>query len=70
MFARLCEREADSLRDGHMLLRWTAAGMLNANCSFRRIEAMSRLSNSSRRCTSESNSCGNPLIGMLAKASR
>ena len=28
----------DGHRDGHMVLRWTAAGMLNAERSFRRIK--------------------------------
>ncbi len=36
--ARTTNRNVTRWRDGHMVLRWTAAGMLNAERSFRRIK--------------------------------
>jgi putative transposase len=33
----------DSVRDGQMVLRWTAAGMLNAERSFRRIKGYKQM---------------------------
>jgi len=36
--ARATNRNVTRWRDGHMVLRWTAAGMLNAERSFRRIK--------------------------------
>jgi transposase-like protein len=36
--ARTTKRNVTRWRDGHMVLRWTAAGMLNAERSFRRIK--------------------------------
>ncbi len=49
--ARTTNRNVTRWRDGHMVLRWTAAGMLNAERSFRRIKAISRCPSSSPRCT-------------------
>jgi hypothetical protein len=36
--ARTTNRNVTRWRDGQMVLRWTAAGMLNAERSFRRIK--------------------------------
>ena len=36
--ARATNRNVTRWRDGHMVLRWTATGMLNAERSFRRIK--------------------------------
>ncbi len=38
--ARSTNRNVTRWRDGHMVLRWTAAGMLNAERSFRRIKGL------------------------------
>ncbi len=38
--ARTTNRNVTRWRDGHMVLRWTAAGMLNAERSFRRIKGL------------------------------
>ena len=50
--ARTTNRNVTRWRDGHMVLRWTAAGMLNAERSFRRIKGykqMPQLVNALRR---------------------
>ena len=36
--ARATNRNVNRWRDGHMVPRWTAAGLLNAECPFRRIK--------------------------------
>jgi len=36
--ARTTNRNVTRWRDGHMVLRWTAAGVLNAEGSFRRVK--------------------------------
>jgi hypothetical protein len=36
--ARTTNHNVTNWHDGHMVLRWTAAGMLNAERSFRRIK--------------------------------
>ncbi len=41
--ARTTNRNVTRWRDGHMLLRWTAAGMLNAERSFRRIKGYKQM---------------------------
>jgi putative transposase len=41
--ARTTNRNVTRWRDGHMVLRWTAAGMLNAERSFRRIKGHKQL---------------------------
>jgi len=41
--ARTTNRNVTRWRDGQMVLRWTAAGMLNAERSFRRIKGSSEL---------------------------
>jgi putative transposase len=48
--ARTTNRNVTRWRDGQMVLRWTAAGVLNAERSFRRIRATSRCRNWSRPC--------------------
>jgi len=45
--ARTTNRNVTRWRDGQMILRWTAAGMLNAQRSFRRVKGHSRCPNSS-----------------------
>jgi len=50
--ARTTNRNVTRWRDGQMVLRWTAAGMLNAERSFRRIKGykqMPHLANALRR---------------------
>ena len=50
--ARTTNRNVTGRRDGQMVLRWTAAGMLNAERSFRRIKGykqMPQLVNALRR---------------------
>ena len=50
--ARTTNRNVTRWRDGQMVLRWTAAGMLNAERSFRRIKGykqMPQLVNALRR---------------------
>ena len=52
--ARTTNRNVTRWRDGQMVLRWTAAGMLNAERSFRRIKGykqMPQLVNALRRHT-------------------
>jgi hypothetical protein len=41
--ARSTNRNVTRRRDGQMLLRWTAAGMLNAERSFRRIKGYKQM---------------------------
>jgi hypothetical protein len=41
--ARSTNRNVTRWRDGHMVLRWTAAGMLNAERSFRRIKSYKQM---------------------------
>ncbi len=41
--ARTTNRNVTRWRDGHMVLRWTAAGMLNAERSFRRIKGCKQM---------------------------
>jgi transposase-like protein len=41
--ARTTNRNVTRWRDGHMVLRWTAAGMLNAEQSFRRIKGYKQM---------------------------
>jgi putative transposase len=41
--ARTTNRNVARWRDGHMILRWTAAGMLNAERSFRRIKGYKQM---------------------------
>ena len=41
--ARTTNRNVTRGRDGHMVLRWTAAGMLNAERSFRRIKGYEQM---------------------------
>jgi transposase-like protein len=41
--ARTTNRNVTRWRDGHMVLRWTAAGMLNAQRSFRRIKGYKQM---------------------------
>ncbi len=41
--ARTTNRNVTNWRDGHMVLRWTAAGMLNAERSFRRIKGYKQM---------------------------
>ena len=41
--ARTTNRNVNRWRDGHMVLRWTAAGMLNAERSFRRIKGYKQM---------------------------
>jgi transposase-like protein len=41
--ARTTNRNVTRWRDGHMVLRWTAAGMLNAERSFRRIKGYKQM---------------------------
>ena len=41
--ARTTNRDVTRWRDGHMVLRWTAAGMLNAERSFRRIKGYKQM---------------------------
>src|SRR4029453_7167902 len=41
--ARATNRNGPRWRDGHMVLRWTAAGMLNAERSFRRIKGYKQM---------------------------
>lgn len=41
--ARTTNRNVTRWRDGHMVLRWTAAGMLNAERSFRRIKGYNQM---------------------------
>jgi putative transposase len=41
--ARTTNRNVTRWRDGHMVLRWTAAGMLNAEHSFRRIKGYKQM---------------------------
>ncbi len=41
--ARTTNRNVTRWRDGHMVLRWTAAGMLNAERSFRRIKGYQQM---------------------------
>jgi len=43
--ARTTNRNVTRWRDGHMVLRWTAAGMLNAERSFRRIKGYKQMPN-------------------------
>jgi putative transposase len=47
---RATNRNVTHWRDGQMVLRWTAAGMLNAERSFRRVRATSRCPRSSPLC--------------------
>jgi len=49
--ARTTNRNVTRWRDGHMVLRWTAAAMLNAERSFRRIKGYNRCPSSSPPCT-------------------
>ena len=49
--ARTTNRNVTRWRDGQMVLRWTAAGMLNAERSFRRVKGTSRCPSSSPPCT-------------------
>ena len=46
---RTTNRNVTRWRDGQMVLRWTAAGMLNAEQSFRRVKATNRCPSSSPR---------------------
>lgn len=41
--ARTTNRNVTNWRDGHMVLRWTAAGMLNAERSFRRVKGYKQM---------------------------
>lgn len=41
--ARTTNRNVTRWRDGHMVLRWTAAGMLNAERSFRRVKGYKQM---------------------------
>ena len=41
--ARATNRNVTRWRDGQMVLRWTAAGMLNAERSFRRIKGYKQM---------------------------
>jgi putative transposase len=41
--ARTTNRNVKNWRDGHMVLRWTAAGMLNAERSFRRVKGYKQM---------------------------
>jgi putative transposase len=41
--ARTTNRNVTRWRDGHTVLSWTAAGMLNAERSFRRIKGYMRM---------------------------
>lgn len=41
--ARATNRNVTNWKDGHMILRWTAAGMLNAERSFRRIKGYKQM---------------------------
>ena len=41
--ARTTNRNVTRWRDGQMVLRWTAAGMLNAERSFRRIKGYKQM---------------------------
>jgi putative transposase len=41
--ARTTNRNVTRWQDGHMVLRWTAAGMLNAERSFRRIKGYKQM---------------------------
>ena len=41
--AKATNRNVTRWRDGHMVLRWTAAGMLNAARSFRRIKGYKQM---------------------------
>jgi transposase-like protein len=41
--ARTTNRNVTRWRDGHMVLRWTAAGMLNAQRSFRRVKGYKQM---------------------------
>ena len=41
--ARTTNRNVTHWRDGHMVLRWTAAGMLNAQRSFRRVKGYTQM---------------------------
>ena len=41
--ARTTNRNVTNWKDGHMVLRWTAAGMLNAERSFRRIKGYKQM---------------------------
>jgi hypothetical protein len=45
--ARTTNRNVTRWRDGQMVLRWTAAGMLNAERSFRRIKGYKQMPSSS-----------------------
>ena len=49
--ARTTNRNVTRWRDGHMVLRWTAAGLLNAERSFRRIKGYKQMPHSSPPCT-------------------
>ena len=41
--ARATNRNVTRWRDGQMVLRWTAAGMLNAQRSFRRVKGYKQM---------------------------
>jgi hypothetical protein len=48
--ARATNRNVTRWRDGQMVLRWTAAGMLNAQRSFRRVKGYKQMPSWSPRC--------------------
>ena len=48
--ARTTNRNVTRWRDGQMVLRWTAAGMLNAERSFRRVKGYKQMPSSSTPC--------------------
>ena len=67
--ARATNRNVTRWRDGHMVLRWTAAGMLNAERSFRRIKGykqMPQLVAALRRHAHPETTAGNTAVGTAA----
>jgi len=67
--ARTTNRNVTRWRDGHMVLRWTAAGMLNAERSFRRIKGykqMPQLVAALHRHAHPETTAGNTAVGAAA----
>ena len=67
--ARSTNRNITRWRDGHMVLRWTAAGMLNAERSFRRIKGykqMPQLVNALHRHAHPNTDRGTETLGAAA----
>jgi len=67
--ARTTNRNVTRWRDGQMVLRWTAAGMLNAERSFRRIKGfkqMSRLVDALRRHAHPETTADTETVGAAA----